>query len=104
MLLAVTPYVLDYMLKVLRLRLYLDAFALFFFILLCCYGDGREGTGEDSLKGRMEFSHEDQWVWPGTVPSELVLSEDPCLCIPSGDAAKRKEEALPSKSSQERRS
>lgn len=29
--------------------------------------------GEDSLKGRMELSHEDQWVWLGTVPGELVL-------------------------------
>lgn len=84
MLLAVTPYVLDYMLKVLRLRLYLDVFALLFFIPLCRYGDGGREQGEDSLKGRMELSHEDQWVWPGTVPGELMLSEDPCLCIPSG--------------------
>lgn len=62
MLLPVTPYVLGSMLEVLTLRLYLDALALLFFIPLCCYGDGGEGSGEDSLKGRMELSHEDQWI------------------------------------------
>lgn len=87
-LLAVTPYVLGSMLEVLRLRLYLDALALLFFIPLCCYGDGWEGSKEDSRKGRMELSHEDQQIGLGMVPGELLLPEDPCLCMLSGEATK----------------
>lgn len=32
--------------------------------------------GEDSLKGSMELSQEDRWVWLGIALGKLVLSED----------------------------
>lgn len=74
MLLVVTPYVSGPVLEVLGLRLYLYALALLFFTPLCCYGDGEEGSREDSPKGKMKLSHEDRWLWLGISPGELMLS------------------------------
>ena len=94
MLLVVTPYVSGSVLEVLGLRLYLYALALLFFTPLCCYGDGEEGSREDSPKGKMKLSHEDRWLWLGISPGADAL-QDPYLCIPSAGAARRREESLP---------